>query len=62
MGHHPNEPLGSMRTSWLVTVAVYAVSHNKQLQRTVVRRRVRGASASFSLCTCAALVRAARGR
>ena len=35
---------------------------NKQLQRTVIRRRVRAAGAALPLCACGAHDTAARGR
>jgi hypothetical protein len=54
-------PAGSHGTFFIRTrksmrkVVCKRVTPNKQLQRTVIRHRVRSASAAISLCTCAAL-------
>jgi hypothetical protein len=38
------------------------LTHNKQLQRTVIRRHVRAAGAAWPLCACDAHDMLARGR
>jgi hypothetical protein len=57
-----NLRLLSFRVSVRSTETQPQMPHNKQLQRTVTRRRVRAAGAALRLCACGAHDMSARGR